>query len=228
MRLFNGHWQLILISLLVFLLWNTPATFPLRVLIVFLHEIAHGLAAVLTGGSIESISVNMEEGGVTYTRGGSRFVILSAGYVGSLLLGIALFLIALKTHADRAVMALLGALALLIALIYTDGLFPKGFAAATGLIMLLTARFLNRSVNDLVLRLIGLTSMIYVPYDIFSDTLARSALQSDARMLAEEFGGTTMFWGGLWLVLSLAAILLSLRYGLGKDSNIYFRKSEPE
>ena len=86
--------------------------------------------------------------------------------------------------------------------------------------MLAIARFLPRDYSDLILRVIGLASMIYVPYDIFSDTIQRSYLQSDARMLAEEFGGPTMMWGALWIVLSLCVLALCLRYGLGADSNI--------
>jgi hypothetical protein len=64
--------------------------------------------------------------------------------------------------------------------------------------------------------------MIYVPFDIFSDTIARSGIRSDAYMLAERFGGATVMWGGLWLVISLAVIGACLRYGLGERSNIGF------
>jgi hypothetical protein len=67
--------------------------------------------------------------------------------------------------------------------------------------------------------------MIYVPYDIFSDTILRSNLRSDARMLAEEFGGATVIWGGIWLVISIAVIAVSLWRGLGPASNITFRKT---
>ena len=52
----------------------------------------------------------------------------------------------------------------------------------------------------------------------------RTHLYSDARMLAEEIGGTTMFWRGLWLAISLAVIFASLRYGLGGHSNISFKR----
>ena len=38
----------------VVLLWNTPVVAPLKIFVVLLHEISHGVAAVLTGGSIES------------------------------------------------------------------------------------------------------------------------------------------------------------------------------
>jgi len=69
---------------------------------------------------------------------------------------------------------------------------------------------------------IGLTSMIYVPYDIFSDTIARPGLPSDAHMLADEFGGATVLWGGAWLVISVVMIGYALRRGLGPSSNIHW------
>lgn len=210
------------ITCLVFVLWPYPAIAPLKILIVFMHETAHGLAAVLTGGSVESISVNRQEGGMTITLGGNRYAVLSAGYVGSLLIGVVLFLIALRTHADRALMAVLAVMILAITAIYMREMFAVTFGLATGLGMLAMARYLPRAVNDLTLRVIGLTSMIYVPYDIFSDTLQRSHLQSDARMLAEEFGGATVIYGGFWLALSLGVIGLCLRYGIGASSNIRF------
>ncbi|HHI69922.1 MAG TPA: M50 family peptidase, partial [Rhodobacteraceae bacterium] len=83
-----------------------------------------------------------------------------------------------------------------------------------------SARYVPHDVNDLALRVIGLTSMIYVPLDIFSDTIARSGIRSDAYMLAERFGGATVIWGGLWLLISLAVIGVCFRYGLGERSNI--------
>lgn len=220
MKTLKGHWQLILITFAMFALWSTPAVFPLKILVIFLHELSHGLAAILTGGSIEAISLSVQEGGHAITRGGNRFAILSAGYLGSLVLGMLLLLIALRTHADRAALGLFGMITLLVTLLYIRDLFPLLFCSITGLGMLATAWFLSRRVNDFALRVIGLTSVIYVPYDIFSDTIARSELRSDAYMLAEQFGGPTIFWGGLWLVLSLAVIGFCLRFAIGEESNL--------
>lgn len=218
----KGHWQLLALTALVMALWTTPIILPLKILVVFFHELSHGLAAILTGGEIVSISVNPEQGGVTLTRGGSRFIILSAGYVGSLLFGVGLLLAGLRSTADRAIMATLGISMLLITAFYMRGLFPIGFGVLTGAVMLAMARFLPHQVNDLALRLIGLTSMIYVPRDIFDDTIARSHLRSDAFMLGEYIGGGTMFWGAIWLLLSLVVIALCLRFGLGSQSNLNF------
>ncbi len=224
MQILKGHWQLILITAVMFLFWNTIFVVPLKILIVYLHELSHALAAVLTGGSVEEISLSPWQGGHAITRGGSRFLTLTAGYLGSLAIGMALLMIALKTNADRIVLGLLGAFTLLVALLYIRDLFALAFCIGTGVAMLAAARYLSVTVNDLILRVIGLTSILYVPFDIFDDTIRRSGARSDAYMLAEEFGAPTIFWGALWLLASLAIIYLCLRHGLGKSSNVDFGK----
>jgi hypothetical protein len=220
MKTLKGHWQLILITLVVFALWGTPVVFPLKILVVFMHELSHAFAAVFTGGSIVSISLSVQEGGYAITRGGNEFAILTAGYLGSLVLGVMLLLIAMKTHADRATLGVFGVITLFVTIFYIRDIFPLLFCGVTGLAMLATAWFLSRTINDFVLRIIGLSSVIYVPYDIFSDTIARSELRSDAYMLAERFGGSTIIWGGLWLLISLAVIGFCIRYAIGEESNL--------
>lgn len=217
----KGHWQLIALMALIFALWSTPVMVPLKIVVVLLHELSHGLAALLTGGSIEQITISPEQGGQALLRGGSRFWSLTAGYLGSLLLGMALLFAALRSSADRAVVAGLGLVLLVVSALYLRDLFALMFCVGLAVVLLAIARWLDHRANDLVLRVIGLTSMIYVPYDIFSDTIARSHLQSDAWMMANEFGGATVLWGGLWLVLSLLAIGFALKSLLGRDSNIH-------
>lgn len=219
-QLILGHWQLIFITALIFILWSTPIVAPLKILTVFLHELSHALATLLTGGSVENLSINPNQGGSVLSRGGNRFIILSAGYLGSLLFGLFLVLSAVRTGWDRATLGLLGGAIMIVTLIYVREPFGIAFGCAAGAGMVAIAWFLGRAFADPVLRILGVTSMIYVPFDIFSDTIARSHLQSDARMLAEEFGGPTLLWGGAWLGLSLIAIWICLRYGLGVDSNI--------
>ncbi len=222
MQVLRGHWQLILITVLVFAFWNTPVVLPLKILVVFLHELSHGLAAILTSGAVEDISLSVQQGGHAITRGGNAFFILTAGYLGSLLLGMGLLIVALRTRADRAVLGLFGGVMLLVTLLYIRDPFPMLFCAAMGVSMLAMARYLDRRVCDMALRVIGLTSIIYVPYDIFDDTIRRPGIRSDASMLADQFGGTTMLWGGLWLVLSFIVIFFCMKRWLGRDSNLRF------
>ncbi|SMY07286.1 M50 family metallopeptidase [Flavimaricola marinus] len=211
MSFLRQHWQLFLITVAVFVFWNTPVIYPLKILVVFMHELAHGLAAIMTGGSIEAISLSNMEGGYAITRGGNGFLILSAGYFGSLLIGTLLLVGAVKTNADRFVLGFFGLAILVITVLYIRQPFAIIFCTSASLLMIATAWFLNHHVSDFVLRLIGLTSMIYIPYDIISDTISRSHLPSDAFLIAEQYGGTTVLWGGFWLVLSFALIGLCLR-----------------
>ncbi|MEM9579339.1 MAG: M50 family metallopeptidase [Pseudomonadota bacterium] len=227
MGFLKGHWQLFALIALVFALWPTPVILPLKILTVFLHELSHGLAAILTGGSIVSLSISPEIGGLAVTRGGNRFVILNAGYLGSLVFGALILLTALRTNADKLLIAAFGILMIAIAALYMREMFALAFCLGTGALMLASARYLPRDVNDLALRLIGLTSVIYVPFDIFSDTIARSHLRSDARLLSEDIGGPTVVWGALWLILSLIVIGLCLRYALGRSSNLSFSRRSP-
>ncbi|WP_291729617.1 M50 family metallopeptidase [Leisingera sp. F5] len=223
MQFLKGHWQLICLTLAIAALWPTQAVLPLRILTVFLHELSHAAAALLTGGEVLSLTIDPREGGMVVSRGGNRFLGLSAGYTGSLLTGSALFLVALRTDWDRKVLALFGCVTLAVATLYIRDLFALGFTLATGALMLAAARYLSLNINDMILRVIGISSMIYAPLDIWDDTIARSYLRSDARMMAEEFGGTTMLWGGVWLAISLGVIWLTLRHGLGRTSNIPLR-----
>jgi len=195
--------------------------------IIDFFEASHALAVILTGGEVLRLSLSPLEGGSVLARGGNGFITASAGYLGSLVLGSVLFLLALRTKADRLIVALLGASMIGLSLFYVRELFPLMFCLGGAAILLFSSKFLGQMINDLILRIIGLTSMVYVPYDIFSDTLARSHLRSDARIIAENYGGTTLMWGTLWLMISLIFIGFIARVALKRPSNISFKSSKP-
>ena len=75
--------RLIGIFIVITFLWNTGVVDPLKIFVVFMHEVSHGLAALATGGSIKEIQIVAQEGGHAITAGGSRFWTLTAGYLGS-------------------------------------------------------------------------------------------------------------------------------------------------
>lgn len=206
-------WQLALIFVGVALLWNTWLVYPLKILVVFFHELSHGLAAILTGGSIVAIEVNREQGGQCITSGGSRFLTLSAGYLGSLLFGGTLLLGAARSRNDKAITATLALLLLGVTLLFIRPWFGFGmlFGLGAGGALLLAARFLGKTGNDWLIQVIGLTSCLYAVLDIKSDILDRPELRSDARLLAELTGIPTLIWGLLWLVVALALTIWFVR-----------------
>ena len=202
---------------MIFLLWEYPVLVPLKLLVVFFHESSHALATVLTGGQVAEMVIVAEQGGHVLSLGGNRFVTLSAGYLGSLLWGVIIYVVAIGTHWDRAAMFILGLCIAVITLLFVSNAFALGFGLLIAAAMMLCAIFLNRDINDFLLRLVGLTSIMYVVMDIYSDTIARYYLRSDARMLAEEFGGATLLWGSLWIVISVTAMVGCLTWSVKSD-----------
>jgi hypothetical protein len=197
---------------LLWLLWTTPIVFPLKLFVVLLHEVSHALAGVATGGSVERIVLHANEGGATWVRGGNAFVILTAGYLGSLLWGLALVEVAgSKPRLARHALAALGIFVLIVATLYVRNLFGFIFSACFGAALVLAAARLRPRGVASVLLVLGLTSALYALLDIRSDILARPHLQSDARMLAELTGVPTLVWGGLWGVIALVACWFALK-----------------
>ncbi|MCI0603448.1 M50 family metallopeptidase [bacterium] len=136
----NVRWLLIAILLTIFLSFLPFAqiiTYPFLIFSTFIHETSHALAAVLTGGGVESLIVRPNGSGVTYTRGGLRFVTSGAGYLGTTLFGALLLLLSLKETYVR----------------------PTLIACAL-LVLIVTAIFVGHTNNILVLAMIASISVL--------------------------------------------------------------------
>ncbi|CAK0902014.1 unnamed protein product [Prorocentrum cordatum] len=199
---------LVALVVLIVLLWDTVVVYPLKLLVVFLHETSHGIAAVLTGGSVDHIEVSSQEGGVCYTIGGNRFLTLSAGYLGSTLWGGLILVLASRTLYSRFTSMGLGVMTGLIGLVFVRPFLSFGqlFALAAGAALFASGHYLSDRFNDLLLRVIGLTSCMYAVLDIKSDVLERPEARSDAAMLAEVTGIPTVLWGLLWISVAAVAV----------------------
>ena len=92
---------LVIIILTIFYIWDTTVLYPLQILVVFFHESSHALMAVLTGGEVLEMQIDYMQGGHVLSRGGSRFLTLSAGYLGSLGWGAVIYFLAVKTYIDK-------------------------------------------------------------------------------------------------------------------------------
>jgi hypothetical protein len=181
----NVNWKvlasLVGIVVVVALVWNTRVVYPLKILVVFFHEI-------------------------------SRFITLSAGYLGSLLWGGLILLLAARTRLDRGVSVVLGGILVLTALLFVRPFAGFGFlfGLLSGVALVGIGLLLPESVNDYLLRVVGLTSCLYAVLDIKSDILDRPELRSDAVMLGELTGLPAIFWGVLWIAVAVLAALYFL------------------
>jgi len=212
----NIQWKeligLLGIILAIVFLWNTWIVYPLKILVVFFHELSHGLAAVITGGSIKEIQVVAAQGGLCVTAGGNRFLTLSAGYLGSLVMGSIILVLATRTRYDQMIATIIGGIIILISLMFVRPIISFGilFGLLSGVAMIAAGRYLSEGSNDFILKAIGLTSCLYAVLDIKSDVLDRPYMLSDARMLAELTHLPTMFWGLLWITIAIVTGLCFL------------------
>lgn len=198
----------------LWLLWNTPVVLPLKIFVVFLHEISHGIAAVATGGRIERILIGVDQGGACLCGGGSPFVTLSAGYLGSLAWGVLLVWLARFDARAHWTTAVVGVATGAITLAYVRTAFGFAFGLAVAVALVFAARRLSGRWNARVLYALGLTSALYAILDIKSDVIDRPELRSDARMLAELTGVPTVIWGGLWIAIALGVVYTLVRRAL--------------
>jgi hypothetical protein len=200
----------LLVAVVAFVLWDTAVLYPLKVLVVLFHELSHGLAALVSGGSIEQIEISVDQGGVCITRGGSSFLILNAGYLGSLAWGVAFLIVAARTRHDRLVVGLVGVMLVLVTLVYIRSLFGFVYGIVAGAVLLGIAAKLPNKVSDLVLTIIGTVSCLYAVWDIGSDVIFRHIPGSDAYRLAELTGIPSVVWGVVWIVVSVGVTIEAL------------------
>jgi hypothetical protein len=190
----------------IWLLWPTPVVYPLKVFVVLLHEISHALAGVATGGVVERILLDPGEGGLTQVRGGNAFLMLSAGYLGSLLWGLALVeAAAARPRIVRISTGAIGAFILTMTVLYVRNIFGLLFSVAAGAALLFASRRLRTPLLVRLLLVLGVTSALYALLDIRSDILQRPHLPSDAAMLGDLTGIPGVVWGILWGLIGLVA-----------------------
>ncbi|HIF38045.1 MAG TPA: M50 family peptidase [Gemmatimonadetes bacterium] len=190
--------------LALWFLWDTPVIYPIKIFVVFLHEISHGMMALATGGRIDQIILDPNQGGACYCPGGEPFMTLTAGYLGSLIWGIFLAVAGKHKKIDARLLTMfLSIIVIALTMAYIHNFFGILFGLIFGLVLLFVAVEFSKSQNQKVQLILGLTSCLYAILDIKSDILDHPGLSSDATMLTNLTGVSVVFWGTLWITLAL-------------------------
>lgn len=203
-------------ALVLLFFWDSPMVWPLKILVVLFHELGHALAALLTGGEVVSIGLSPDQGGVTHTRGGFRFLILNAGYLGSLAFGLVLLAGARTPRRARIGVGTLATILVLATLLWVRPLISFGFGFSlivTGGILLLARKAPDELVQT-ALRTLGVFSVLYALWDIRSDVFVSGSGTSDASMLAELTWIPAPVWGLTWLGVGAASLWGTRRWWL--------------
>jgi hypothetical protein len=192
--------------------WHSPLLYPLRILVVLFHELGHALTAIATGGEVVEIALGANEGGHCITRGGFHFLILNGGYLGSLVAGLIILALSRGRRASRGLVTTLGALVLLVTLWLVRPIigFGFGYGLLTGLALVGLGVKAPASVCWWFLRLVGVFSVLYALLDVRDDVFRNAGYvgASDATMLADLTHIPAFVWGGGWILVGLALLVV--------------------
>ncbi len=220
-----------LLSLIAF--WDHQITNYLKEFVVLIHEICHATAALFTGGVVKGISLHGNEGGETIATPssfrGSFILVVSAGYIGSSLVGGLLLRFGFQRRHTKQTMILFGLLLISISVLYSqlgDLAYFTGILWGVGILLL---GMIGERISTISLVFLGTSISLYSLYDL-SD-FAERITETDAGILAFWMAGLTpedlessnppfyvIFLGyliaSLWSILSISIILFFLKASL--------------
>lgn len=195
--------------------------YPFQLFVTLVHELSHGVAALLTGGRFVRFVIAPDTSGLATTAGGWRWFVVSAGYLGAALFGGLLLALTNRSPGSRERRWLavgLGLFFALITLLFARNLTAiavGGLAAATLLALgwYGSRLWLTFGLNLLAIQcslnaldsLWGLVRLNAGPFN----------LPNDAQTMADLTHLPAVFWAVLWSLTALTilggSIYLSLR-----------------
>lgn len=210
---------------LAFIAWNLPqldfVLYPLRLFVTFVHEAGHGLAALVTGGSIDRLVVYPNSSGVATTIGGSRALILPAGYLGAAIFGAVLFYLANTFFFSRTLSFVVGVMVAIIAFLYTEiastaWIVGIGFALALVLIAWKGGRNLNLLVLNLLAVLTGLNAVMDLVVIVNYSNATVGSVVNDAVAFSREVAPflPPVIWAVIWAILAVLILGASVYYSI--------------
>ncbi|HAF13265.1 MAG TPA: hypothetical protein DCK99_06105 [Blastocatellia bacterium] len=225
---------LLIAAAISIVLWFIPfaevLTYPFRIFVTFIHEGGHALAALLTGNSVQSLSIATNASGETYTSQGgtiSQVFVASAGYLGSMAYGALLLVLIRRSVAARVVMVATAAFIFALTLIY--GVFKPAFSGVewTGipftllagtlltLGLVLVARFAGARVAQFFVSFLAVQCVLNALLDLktvfFLSSPFAPSVPTDAVNMANATGIPALVWSVIWIGIAVGILWLAMR-----------------
>lgn len=220
--------------LIVYLLWNVAAlsfvAYPFRLFVTYVHEAGHALAAIISGGEVVGFTVSSDGSGLATTRGGSRALILPAGYIGAAMFGAGLFYVVHRwPQAVRWTAGVIGGGLIVFTLLYAR---PDAHGAPIALIvgllfgagLLALAYRASGQITILVLSVLAIMTGLNAVLDIttlvgWADSCAaigRDVVCNDAYAFHRDVAPflPAAAWALIWAAISIALCAASVYYSL--------------
>lgn len=196
-----------------------------------IHESGHTVVNLLVGNKVDSIFVNVENtsGWMTYSGVQNPFAV-SAGYIGSTLLGGLLLILSAYHKISKIVLRILGALLIVIAFLFMLKQLPTFFLTLAFAGAFIGISFIkDKRVSAFTLIFLSVQLIVNAFFDII--TLIRISMgspstggKSDALVMSEITFGTEWFWAGVYLIISLVIFVIAFRINRNIITSNYSNK----
>ena len=188
--------------------------YPFRLLGTFVHELSHGLAAIATGGSFRRFVVNPDFSGMAWSSGGARWLVASAGYVGSAVFGGVLTILSARGVPARTLLVGLGVALGVLCLFFVRNVFGVVSGLLIAVAFCLAGRQLPRRwASGLVLFLAVqmMLDALHSLLDLITVSAAMHGAATDAQIMAQATGVPALIWALLWNLSAIGILVAALR-----------------
>lgn len=238
---------LLIATVITIALWFIPfadyLVYPIRLFVTFIHEGSHVLAALLTGASVQSLTVSSDGSGMVQSLSGSTLSILitsSAGYLGTTAFGVLLLVLIRRAFSARIVLMTSAAFVAVMTVLF--GFFAPllnvfsaeislrsvAFTVASGAILSVglfaigryaPAKWVNFALAFLAVQCLLNAFSDLVTLFFINAPLVGSHIHSDAANMAQASGLPAFVWVLLWIGISVLMISVGLRvYAVNQKS----------
>lgn len=222
-KLKRSHRFALLVGLSLALIWGSsiPGIMWLgRILLLFstlFHELGHALAAVLTGGHVESVNIYWDASGLTTTRttGGpfTRALVMAGGLLGPSFAAAGLFWAArAKNSRLYAATKVLSLVLIFTGCLTARSLWSIIFTIGLGVALLACTKLKRSSLETLIVFIaVQLGISVFTRSDYLFTRWAGPGLPSDVAQIASALWLPYWFWGFLCGAASLGVLFWGYR-----------------
>ena len=238
---------LLIATVITIALWFLPyaeyIVYPIRLFVTFIHEGSHVLAALLTGATVQSMTVSADGSGMVQSLSGSSLSVLitsSAGYLGTTAFGVLLLVLIRRAYSARIVLAVCAGFVGLMTVAF--GFFApilnmfsaevsfgsvaftlvSGAALTAGLLALARyapAKWVNFSLAFLAVQCVLNAFLDLKTVFLINTPFVDSHIHSDAANMAAVTGLPALVWVFIWIAISVLMISVGLRvYAVSQKS----------
>lgn len=218
----SARWALVISTLATIVLYVVPSlnilAYPLMLLSTLVHEMGHGVGALLAGGEWVDFHMFSDGSGYASVDSPSDFgtaLSCAAGLVGPAVVAALYLVLGLRPKLARLALAASGIFFVLALVIWVRGGFGMAFVAVVAVACLAIAVFTSTETSRLVLLFLAtqLALSVYSGGDyLFEDYVdgqmsGGKLTPSDVQIMSDSIGGPYWLWGIICGAFSLAVIV---------------------